>query len=403
MPRIFEHSSPSESPGVVRNSCRYKKWTNPGSSYCDNSWRVWNRSCNPITFESRKHVLCRDILRNWAICERGSYSQHEHHVQQKIARTSSRTRRKGSHSLQGNLGRYKHAGNTCRFYPPYSKQGIHLHKKNHSEVWQKLDRYSCNFEIWRSLGSVNLQDSYKDMSPLGPRRTRVWWVETLALNETCIGKKISTWRSTKFQWWSVVTKVFWSQYNKKNRILQSQRWILMSLTSDSGTLWWHSNRAKIDGICIYSSWLEENFHRGHSWNYQSILWHGLIPRRKGERQRPSGSPCNTNESLWTRLGRADRTPRFHSSKESTLRNSLERYQKCRTLSTIIKSAGSRIGILADEVLCNHDLRCDTRRLQWQNRVLFERLETLRLAPKVTLKMNWHGKRRQQHSTSRTRY
>ena len=34
------------------------------------------------------------------------------------------------------------------------------------------------------------------------------------------------------------------------------------------------------------------------------------------------------------------------------------------LGKIIKSAGSRIGILADEVICNHDLRFDTGRLHW---------------------------------------
>ena len=107
---------------------------------------------------------------------------------------------------------------------------------------------------------------------------------------------------------------------------------------------------------INSSFMELPIHIG--------LW--IDSGRKGERQRPSGSLSDTNESFWTQPGRGDRNQRFHSSTESTLRKSLERYPKCCILGAIIKSAGSRIGILADEVLCNHDLRYDTRRPHWQN-------------------------------------
>ena len=52
-------------------------------------------------------------------------------------------------------------------------------------------------------------------------------------------------------------------------------------------------------------------------------------------------------------------------------------------------------------ICNHDLRYDTSSVTSQNgeRVLFERLETPRPTPKVTLRKDW--KSQQQHSTSGT--
>ena len=50
---------------------------------------------------------------------------------------------------------------------------------------------------------------------------------------------------------------------------------------------------------------------------------------------------------------------FHR-KQLTLRNgSMIRMQKT---GTIVKSAGSRIGILANEIICNHDLRYKTWKL-----------------------------------------
>ena len=42
-------------------------------------------------------------------------------------------RRRGNHPLSGNLGSSKHDGNSCRLSPPCSKQGILVHKENHSE------------------------------------------------------------------------------------------------------------------------------------------------------------------------------------------------------------------------------------------------------------------------------
>ena len=125
----------------------------------------------------------------------------------------------------------------------------------------------------------------------------------------------------------------------------------MLFTSDSGTLWWYSNRTKIDGLCISSSWLEE-IHLSQRTFMELPIHIGTWTDsgRKGERQRPSGSLSNTNESFWTQPGRGYRNQRFHSSTESTSSHSLEIYTECGRLGTIIKSAGSTIGIRADKFL-----------------------------------------------------
>ena len=103
------------------------------------------------------------------------------------------------------------------------------------------------------------------------------------------------------------------------------------------------------------------FHRGLSWNSQSILGNGLFPGRKEkDKDRQAVFPTLTNPFFW-KWPAGRRTSWWkHSSIEGTSRNSLETLPKCRMLGTIIKSAGSRIGILADEVICNHDY--DTSRL-----------------------------------------
>ena len=70
----------------------------------------------------------------------------------------------------------------------------------------------------------------------------------------------------------------------------------MLFTSNSRTFWWYSNRARIDGLCIYSSTLEMvHFHKGLSWNFQSILGYGLIPGGKEkDKARQTVFPTPTN-------------------------------------------------------------------------------------------------------------
>ena len=117
-------------------------------------------------------------------------------------------------------------------------------------------------------------------------------------------------------------------------------------------------------VFVLRNWKRNIFHRGLSWNFQPILGNGLIPGGKEKDKAPHAVFRTPTNPFWKWPGGRRTSWWLHSSTGSTLRNSLETRPECCILGTIIKSAGSRIGILADEVICNHDLRNDTWRLHW---------------------------------------
>ena len=96
-------------------------------------------------------------------------------------------------------------------------------------------------------------------------------------------------------------------------------------------------------------------HRGIPLNFQSSLGNGLTPEGK-EKDKARQAVFLTPTNLFGNDLRKKSLMMFLSSTDSTLRNSLETRPKCCVLSTIIKNAASRNGILADEVICNHDLQ-----------------------------------------------
>ena len=103
-------------------------------------------------------------------------------------------------------------------------------------------------------------------------------------------------------------------------------------------------------------------HRGLSWNSQSILGKGLIPGGKEKdkaRQAVFRTPTNP-------FGDDPEEERPHD--DFTIPQKAPHVTKWKfdqgveNWDTIIKGEGSRIGILANEVICNHDLRYNTWRL-----------------------------------------
>ena len=132
----------------------------------------------------------------------------------------------------------------------------------------------------------------------------------------------------------------------------------MKIPSYSGTLWWYSNNSRIDEIHAYSIQMEGvhlpqmkfvdfSIHCG-KWNDSG---------RKGEGQGSTGSLSLTTESFWKGPGGGEASFWLHSSSKSTWWNSC-------ILGTIVEGAGLRIAILANEIICNHGLRHNTRRLHW---------------------------------------
>ena len=54
--------------------------------------------------------------------------------------------------------------------------------------------------------------------------------------------------------------------------------------SYSGTLWWYSNKSRVDEIQTYSIRLEKFYRIGSQWVFQSLLVTGVIPGGKEEDQ-----------------------------------------------------------------------------------------------------------------------
>ena len=64
MPGILNFSICSPNPKswqLFPKEQSYSHWTSLGSSNCENSWRIWNRSCDSINWWSCEHILRCDI------------------------------------------------------------------------------------------------------------------------------------------------------------------------------------------------------------------------------------------------------------------------------------------------------------------------------------------------------
>ena len=115
---------------------------------------------------------------------------------------------------------------------------------------------------------------------------------------------------------------------------------------------------------IPRNWKRYIFHRGLSWNLQSILGKGLFPGGKEkDKARHAVFPTPTNPS-----GDDPEEERPHD--DFTVPHKAPNVTKWKYdqnalhWGAIVNGAGSRIGILADEVICNHHLRYNTWRLYW---------------------------------------
>ena len=197
-----------------------------------------------------------------------------------------------------------------------------------------------------------IRDMEKPWQCQSPRQLQRYVATSTKKNENLMGRDIGT---------------QWNQYWKEDLNVTEQEISVMkrgykrSLKAVQRKEW-NTATTKIDSCEIYERFRDTLvvFQSNQNW---WVIYLILVVERNTSFT-ASDSLSNTNESFSTRPGRGDRKQRFHISTEGTLRNSLDIYPKCRILGTIIKSAGSRIGILAHEVLCNHDLRYDTRRLHW---------------------------------------
>ena len=109
----------------------------------------------------------------------------------------------------------------------------------------------------------------------------------------------------------------------------------------------HSDRTPVESEFMGYVFIPRNrnrdiFHTGLSWNFQSLLEKKWFWEERKNKVRQTVFLTSTNP--------------FEYDQEEEESHSI--------LDTIIKSAGSRIGILTDDVTSNHDLRYDTWRMYW---------------------------------------
>ena len=118
--------------------------------------------------------------------------------------------------------------------------------------------------------------------------------------------------------------------------------------------------------------------------------------RKREWQARQWVFCSALNPLGQDTEEEPRSFLLHCSSKTVLWNTLEQQSRCCILDKFVKSAGSRITILADKIMCNHYLHYSARETsQNADRGIFKRLATPRPAPKVTLKSNWQTQQQQQ--------
>ena len=160
-------------------------------------------------------------------------------------------------------------------------------------------------------------------------------------------------------------KIFEGSSKKRTEYCKNKDEILCYLRAIQG----HSGGIPIEpelmGYVKKSSKLEEIHIPQRTFMELSVhIGKGTDSRRKGERQSPSSSLSNTNESFWRWPGGREASWWFHRLQKAPHVTKWKFDQDAVYWDTIIKGAGSRIGILAHEVICNHGLHYNTWRLYW---------------------------------------
>ena len=122
-----------------------------------------------------------------------------------------------------------------------------------------------------------------------------------------------------------------------------------------------------DIFLISQHWKKYLYQRGRSWDCQSVLEYGLIPGGK-EKDKARQAVFLTPTNLF---GNDPEEERAHDDLTVPYITSWNAATRC----TTIRSGGLWIGILADEVVCNHDLRNNTWRLHWSRGIRWWRSST----------------------------
>ena len=187
--------------------------------------------------------------------------------------------------------------------------------------------------------------------------------------------------------WDSITSVLMSQFAQQGaRDFDDEKWLQMIFEGSSkkrieycknrdGTRYClraiqgHSggipiNPELMNYVSVRYKWKEYVFHRGVSWNFQSVLGKGLIPGGKEkDKARQTVFPTPTNpcgKDPEEETPHDDYTVRQKAPCVTTWKHNQDAVHWC----TIAKSPGSRNIILANKIICNHGIHNNTRRMHW---------------------------------------
>ena len=154
----------------------------------------------------------------------------------------------------------------------------------------------------------------------------------------------------------------------------------MLLTRYSGTLWCYSNKSRTDESHVYSIQMEGvHFSQRNFLEFSNHFGEWNNSGRKREWKGSTSILLHTSDSIRKRPGRRRSSFWLHCSSKGTLSNILETQSRIGMLDKIVKSAGSRIAILANKITCNKNLRHSSRRLHWSGDFSERRLSNFRKA------------------------
>ena len=146
---------------------------------------------------------------------------------------------------------------------------------------------------------------------LFPKRSHPYCVTSINTNENLmdrdIGKELNQYCSEGLNGMESKISVTKCGYKGSLKAAQRQEWSTVKTKMDFcylQAIQGHSGGIPIElemmgYVKIPPNRKKHLHHRGLSWNFQSIVGKGLVPVRKRERQSPSSSLSNTNESFRT--------------------------------------------------------------------------------------------------------
>ena len=273
-------------------------------------------------------------------------------------------REKSIYEPQVNLGSSDFLETRCRPYHSYSESGTRVYEVSHSSKLESGPRFLQIIVVgvtWRQWFRNKLRQC----------------VVTLIMKTVSINKFAQD-GARDFSDEELSQQVLEGSTMNRIECCKDKDGVICYLRAIQG----HSGGIAVDPnlmryFLISQHWKKYLYLKGRSWDSQICIGIWIDSSRKGERYSSSGCFPDTDKSFWKRPRGRKSSWWSHSATESSFYNILETNSKCSILGTIVRSGGSWIGILADEVVCNHDLRNNTWRLHRSCDIRRWRLRTFR--------------------------